>query len=189
LLNPVVYGENITNENGQYDIYDGTQAKYTFTQLNINKNSLLTDYAGGTSPLYWAGAAAYVSLGEAEGAPSSFSLEDASTTALQFKTYAANVTLVFNDIVYFQLLVKQGTGPSQSILVQQFNSSDAFLSSTFIPLSAAADWEKRLKKFVCNQATCAYIKISLLPAGQSASDANNVGTTLFSDVYFGTKPQ
>ena len=155
--NPVVYGENITNENGQYDVFDASLASYTFTQLNVNKNDLLTDYAGGVTPLFWAGAATYAALGPAMDAPSSFSLEDVSAAALQFKTYAADVPAAFDDIIYFQLLLKQGTAPSQSILIQQYNSSDGFLSSTFIPLLAAADWERRLKKFIVDEATCAYI--------------------------------
>lgn len=187
-VNKIKMGLNLYNEFDQYDIEFPANGEFT-TEDNLNRNPLLIDYAGGTAPLFWNGAAAYVAGGAIEGSPLTFSLEDVSGAALQYRTYDEKVTCVDNDIFYFDLLVKSGTGPSQSILVQQYDSSDVFLSSTFIALSASASWERRQKKFTADQANCAYIKISLLPAGQSSGDTANIGTTEFANVFFGKRPR
>ncbi|PHR55964.1 MAG: hypothetical protein COA43_14700 [Robiginitomaculum sp.] len=184
--NPVTVGLDLENEFGQFDI-ETPHDKYEEGAVNANPNPMLTDYAGGILPLFWSGAAVYAEDGAVIGSPSSFILDDTSAVALHFKTLS-KIACIENDIYYFKLLVKSGTGPSQSILVQEFTSADAFIASTFIPLSATGTLTSISKRFKSANATCAYINISLLPAGESSADSANIGTATFANVRIGRKP-
>lgn len=184
--NPITVGLDLENEFRQFDV-EIPHDKYEEGAVNVNPNPMVTDFTGGILPLHWTGAATYAVAGSVIGAPASFVLDDTSAVALHFKTFE-KIPCVENDIYYFKLLVQSGTGPSQSILVQEFTSADAFIASTFIPLNATGTLTEMAKRFKSANATCAYIKVSLLPAGEASGDSANIGTTTFANVRIGRKP-
>jgi hypothetical protein len=184
--NPVTVGLDLENEFGQFEV-EIPHDKYEEGAVNVNPNPMLTDFTGGISPLHWPGAAIYAAAGSVIGAPASFVLDDTSAVALHFKTFE-KIPCVENDIYYFKLFVQSGTGPSQSVLVQEFTSADGFIASTFIPLNATGTLTEVSKRFKSANATCAYIKVNLLPAGESGGDSASIGTTTFANVRIGRKP-
>lgn len=187
-VNIVKAGPDLYDEFDQYSVETPANFLFTFSEVNLNKNELVTDYTGGTTPLFWSGAATYTVGGKALSSPSSFVLEDSNTGALHYLTYNANIELTVNQKLYFTLSAKSGTATSRSILVQQYDSSDVFVSSTFISVNTTSEWVRYKKLFTADQANCAYVIVSLLPAGDYSGAGSETGTTEFADVRIGRRP-
>lgn len=182
-VGPEIYDENgeVKFESGIYDAASVAPFSLSYESKIINTNQDLLLF-GQSAPQGYSLLGTPTLAEDTDrplGVQFAISVGDTSSSQLQGLGVAGRVFIQSGDYLYFSLFTKRGTATESSILIQEYDSSDTFLTSNFINLNASASWSKRLRRFTPTDANCNNIAITLLPANQSSGSPTNVGSSSF----------
>jgi len=174
------------NEYGQEDvIYSTGMYAKKYNELNLNSTLRLKstgvannieNFLSGYYPEAISTFANVINLNYAT------EINDESTVA-QRKAQIGRYTAKQNDIFHFRYWAKAGTntGQGSAITIDEYDSSNNFLVSSFLGQDNPSVYTEYIKKYKVQNANCAYVTLSLCP-GASYSIVTTTGSTIFGNV-------
>lgn len=125
-----------------------------------------------------------------DGSPYAFELSDVNASSIQTYDWAGKIPLsqANSEYLYLNLWVLAGTATTAAVLIQEYTSAGALVSSVFKKLSHTATWTENKLIHKPSTTTVAYVIVRLAPACDSYSTPALTGTTRFADVRISKCP-
>jgi hypothetical protein len=186
-INPDEYGQDYLYCPGfaLADIYGNFVTEGATRSLNPNRELAFTGTAANNLSYFDADfyPAVTAAATRPNGAVTAITLNDESAAAMRVAYSAAHVPVAQNDRLYIRVKAKKNSANNFGVIVQEYDSSGAFLSNTFYGTAGPANWTTYLVGYKVANATAAYVRIGLLPAN-SSNDVTATGSTDFAEFDF-----
>lgn len=124
------------------------------------------------------------------GVPYAFELNDANSASIQTYDWGAKIPLsqVVGEYLYINLWVLAGTATTAAVLILEYTSEGALVSTAYKKLTPAGNWAERKLIHKPSTSAVSYVVVKLAPACDDYITPTLTGTTRFADVRISKEP-